>query len=50
VIPCIVVVGYEHFGGVCFLYLQGEETSTLSSETLVRYRKLHGITTQKTST
>jgi len=47
VTPYIDVVGYECFGGPCCLHLQ-EQVS--SSKTLVSYRKLQGVTIQKTST
>jgi hypothetical protein len=29
VTPCSVVVGYQHFGGPCYLHLQGEVTTPM---------------------
>jgi len=37
--PCSVVVGYQHFRGSCCLHLQREPTTTL-----------HNVTSQKTLT
>jgi len=50
VTPCIVVVGYQSFGGPCCLHLQGDGRQHGSPKRWRPTTTLHGITTQKTST